>query len=438
MTLPPTPANSGTFSANRPESDLSSDPRWQLIERILQTNPFRKSTHLPALLSYLAKHAIREPHKPLNERQIGITVYEKSPDYSPSEDSLVRVHIRQLRLRIHEYFAQEGRNERLTVDIPKGSYTLDFQSVDAAHGFASGQLLDPTARPGHGKWTVLRYLLLVLPSIVAVVCAVGWYRAASLVRQPGIPWPLNEVIQNNRETRVVVSDSNVMLRRLGEQKELSLDEYLQPGFFKSFIPAHTNENVTRLLEYISESELTSIGDMVATSTMLQLAGPLATQMSVRSARSIHQRDLEEGNYVFVGSPVSNPWVGIYKDRLNFEAIEETVGGRMHFLNKHPMSGERRIYEGLEHTGSTGEDYATISILPSGEGQGNVMILQGLRQEGTEALAVFLANPSSREGLMRAVGVRDPGSKSVYFEVLIRASSVAGAPVSVQIEATRTI
>src|SRR5260370_7428079 len=45
------------------------------------------------------------------------------------EDSSVRVPARQLRLKLHEYFNEEGRNEPLILDIPKGSYAPVFRTV---------------------------------------------------------------------------------------------------------------------------------------------------------------------------------------------------------------------------------------------------------------------------------------------------------------------
>ena len=40
------------------DDDLKTDPRWQLIERILATGPFQKSGRLRELLPYMAERAI--------------------------------------------------------------------------------------------------------------------------------------------------------------------------------------------------------------------------------------------------------------------------------------------------------------------------------------------------------------------------------------------
>lgn len=131
-------------------------------------------------------------------------------------------------------------------------------------------------------------------------------------------------------------------------------------------------------------------------------------------------------------------VSLFTDKLNFEGVEESPGGKMYFRNKNPRPGEQTIYEGLDHTGSAGEDYATMSLLPSDSGQGNVLILQGLRQEGTEALGVLLADTTARKDLKRGLSRQIGAAHTPYFEALIRARAVAGAPVSISVVATRVI
>jgi hypothetical protein len=418
-------------------SHIRSHPRWQLVERILLTGPFQKSPNLHALLSYLAEYSILGRTDLLTERQIGVAVFGKPAGYSPADDSAVRVHVRQLRLRLHEYFDQEGRHENERVDIPKGSYALEFQS-----GVPEPQPIPPIvpAMPSESEKTrrmSVREVLFWPALAVAMVCAFGWYHAFRTAAPVPVPWPLNAVVQPDRQTRIVVSDSSTMLRQLGDH-EVTLEEYLRPGFRESLIPPHLDAGLSRLVNYISDSQLTSFADLTVFSTLNKLAGPLGSELVLTSARDLDRRDLERGNFVFVGSPTSNPWVSLFADQLNFQAMEDTVGGKMYFLNKKPLPGEQRIYQGLPQTGSSGQEYATISLLPGSMGQGNVLILQGLRQEGTEALGALLADPNDRAQLERALGIRGNSLNQPYFEALIRAQTVAGAPVSIQIVTVRSI
>jgi hypothetical protein len=398
-----------------PGSGLLSDPRWHLVERILLTVPFQKSANLHALFTYLAEHSIHGKSDALTERQIGIAVFGKRAGYSPAEDSAVRVHARQLRLRIHEYFAQEGRNETLRVEIPKGSYALEFHDVIPELGPRLNP--PPVAHPEPARISnrLLKEALFWFAVATAVFCAVGWYHALKTVARPRVPWPLDAVIQPDWQTRVVVSDSSLMLRLL-RQKEITLNEYLQPDYRKSLIPSHLSDDLERLIGYVSDSQLSSFADLAAISTLMKLVGPLDSQFVLTSARDLDRRDLGQGDYVFVGSSTSNPWVMLFADKLNFQEVEQTVGGRTYFLNRNPLPGEEKQYQGLASTGSSGEDYATVSVLPGQIGQGNVMILQGLRQEGTEALSEFLADAADRNRLEKAVR-GSARSASPYFEAL---------------------
>src|SRR5262249_18443917 len=131
---------------------------------------------------------------------------------------------------------------------------------------------------------------------------------------------------------------------------------------------------------------------------------------------------------------------LYHDKLNFKETERAGEGdlRMKFFkNLKPVAGEKDTYEGLPITGGTGDDYATIALLPNDTSTGNVMIIQGLRQEGTEAAGRFLANASDREQLRKAMGI-SASSDVPSFEVLLRTQVVSGSPGSTSIVATRRL
>ena len=94
--------------------------------------------------------------------------------------------------------------------------------------------------------------------------------------------------------------------------------------------------------------------------------------------------------------------------------------------------------GLRWTGTAGEDYADIALLPNSEHEGSILILQGLQQEGTEAAGRFLADPDHRGALRQALGFSEDPKGKVWFEALIRTKAIAGAPNSENIVAVRLI
>src|ERR1051326_5099392 len=108
---------------------LQTDERWQLVQRIVCSAPFQKSTRLRELLQYLVEQTLHGNAHELTEQHIGNALFHKPSDYSPLEDSSGRVHGRQLRFKLHEYFNEDGRNEPTILEIPKGAYAPVFRAV---------------------------------------------------------------------------------------------------------------------------------------------------------------------------------------------------------------------------------------------------------------------------------------------------------------------
>lgn len=419
------------------DSDLRTDPRWQLIERITASSSFQKSARLRDLLRFLAERTLHGQPQDLSEHSIGSAVFGKARDYSVVEDSSVRVHVRQLRLKLHEYFDGEGRDETSIVEIPKGAYTTLFRTVEPR-----------SVRPPvltvvrHGLKFWLRALPWALAALFLLTTLAAWLRRPAVPSPPPPPWPLATLFDaGDQPVYVVVADINYGMMRLVDEQPVTLEQYLSPSYRsgETLANAHPTAREARVMKYLSGSLLTSYADLVVADTLLRLSGNSRDRLAIRSARELRPRDLEEGNYVFVGSPSSNPWVSYFQDKLNFQEREGVVGESLKFFqNIHPKAGEQETYHGLAFTGSSGEDYATISLLPLGNGRGSVLILQGLQQEGTEAAGLFLADAGNRQKLQQALGISGAPGQPVYFEALIRTQAVAGAPNATSIVATRVI
>jgi hypothetical protein len=417
------------------EQELKTDPRWQLIERITATPSFQKSARIRDLLRYMAERTLLGQAADLTEHRIGSAVFGKPEHYSVVEDSAVRVHVRQLRLKLHEYFDGEGRHEPCIVEIPKGAYTTVFRKMEQRASAPS----DTAAHPAKGRlWQ--KALPWGVATLFLVTTVSAWYFRPHATAPARAPWPLAELFASrDRQVQVVVADANYGMTRLLDERPVTLDTYLGPSYRngEDLSNAHPTERELRMMRYLSGSLLTSYADLAVVSTLLRVAGADRDSIAIRSAREIRPRDFEEGSFVLVGSPSSNPWVSEFEGSLNFQEREGVIGESMKFFeNMHPRQGEREKYQGLEFTGSSGEDYATISLLPMSNGHGTVLILQGLQQEGTEATAIFLADAGNRQKLEQALGATRATPQPVYFEALLRTQAVAGAPNATSIVATR--
>ena len=418
-------------------ADVEHDERWQLIERIVASTAFRKSERLRDLLRHIARHSIRGELTQLTEQQIGQAVFAKPADYSPSEDSSVRVHVRQLRLKLHEYFDSEGRNESVNVEIPKGSYTVTFHGTPAS-SISPPANFEESRRRLSKFWLGLPWASTV---VLLVLCILLWGREPHGVAPSApIPWPLSEVFGNGYRTQIVVADVSWAMRRLMSQSPASLDAYVRREFLQRPSLPHANESDAYLAEYTANALLTSYADLAVATTFLRVMHQNLDRVSIRSGRDLRLRDLQEGNYIFIGSPASNPWVLLFESRLNFQEVrsDEVKGSVKFFVNRHPRPGEQSTYKGLALTGSNGEDYATIALLPTDTRRGNILIIQGLQQEGTEAAGLFLPDPENCQRLRKALSIRGDSKSSTYFEALLRISAVGGSPTSTSIVANRIL
>ena len=433
-----------SISQQKVTDDLLGDERWQLVQRIVSSPPLQKSTRLRDLLQFITEQTIHGKAHELTEQHIGNALFHKPSDYSPLEDSSVRVQVRQLRLKLHEYFNEEGRNESLILEIPKGSYAPLFRAIaknldlaTATHPGVVPAMVWP--RPAMVPW--------ILCGILTLLCAVLLYRliphrpATAATGITALSWPSSQIFDTRHQTIIVVADSNYGMYRILAGQPGSLDQYLRREFPQSATVSHIGEVDSRLSEYISNSTLTSFADVANVVSLFKMAGPLQSQVSVRYPRDLTMRDLDHNNCIFLGSPGSNPWVTLLQDKLNFRESETAVGKSAKvFVNRNPLPGEQTQYEGLRWTGTIGVDYATISLLPNPTHDGSVLALQGLQQEGTEAAGRFLADEENRRQLMSALGISasDRISQNIWFEALIRSRASSGAPSSTTLVAVRRI
>jgi hypothetical protein len=420
--------------AGRPvEGRLDSDERWQLAQRIVASPPFQRAGRLRALLLYLVEESILGRASQLSEQRIGHFLFGKPTDYSPAEDSSVRANARLLRLRLHEYYDSYGRTDSVIIELPKGNYAPVFRPSGPAQEPIFPKALEPAALTRSGQPARVA----LLAALCALCAIAGYLVARPQTATPPPSWPLSEVFDPHTRTQVVVSDINYGLLCLLSGRIIGLEEYLSPQYPASAIPADSSTREAHLASYLSRTQFVSYADSVFVSHLLPAFGG-GDRLWLRSARDLKTHDLEEGNFIFVGSPASNPWVSLFEDQLNFVEVK-LAGAPGSIVNRHPGPGELQRYSGIGSTGSSGEDYAALALLSSASRRGNVLILQGLQQEGTEAASLLVSTEEGRAALRAALHISSgTPARGVFFEALIRAKVVGGSAAGTEIVATRLL
>ena len=104
-----------------------ADDRRLLVERVAASLYFNRSSRLRHLLVYLTDRVFENETAEIHEQEVGAKVFGRQADYDTAADNTVRVHASMLRKRLELYFAAEGADEELILEIPKGNYAPVFR-----------------------------------------------------------------------------------------------------------------------------------------------------------------------------------------------------------------------------------------------------------------------------------------------------------------------
>jgi len=107
---------------NIPEVD-----KQKLIQKIVKAKTFSRSEILRDLLNYLFKaHQHNEKVKAIN---IAIDLLQRKGELKENDETVARVYVHKLRSKLTDYYKNEGQNEKIILEIPKGKYELTFQKA---------------------------------------------------------------------------------------------------------------------------------------------------------------------------------------------------------------------------------------------------------------------------------------------------------------------
>ena len=103
---------------------IDVNTKKSLLENILSSKTFSGSKTYGLLLKYLVDCSING--KSPKEQNIAVEVLQKNEDFDPSIDTSVRVYIHKLRKSLDKYYQNEGKHDKIKLEIPKGHYDVNF------------------------------------------------------------------------------------------------------------------------------------------------------------------------------------------------------------------------------------------------------------------------------------------------------------------------
>jgi len=448
-------------------SSREDDPRWQLALRISASSSLGRSRLMVDFLLYVVDRHIHDRSDEITEQQIGVLVFGRTEGYDTNEDNIVRSYARNLRKRIEEYFAKEGKREELLLQIPRGGYAPVFSLKDGEPASNISQLevseeTQPVPDEGTSgipaisestateqepatqksasalseeiianqtlgfaglarKYAVVLTLIagVLLGSMLTVFFPATWLRhltASSAEIASKELWA--QLFSSKSDTFVVPSDDGLVIMQRLTERPVPLASYLD-GSYRRKIQTANDPGAAEIMK-LGARRYTSVVDLDLASRIGQLSEVVPKRMIIRYARDLRMDDLRDGNAILIGSIEANPWIELFQPHMNFRfgfhADNEKPSG---LVNTHPRPGEEQIYGApwvQNHT------YGLIAYLPNLNATGHVLIVEGLNTAGTQAAETFLLTPSLLEPTLRRA--RLPGGGFQPFEILIGAGNVA--------------
>jgi eukaryotic-like serine/threonine-protein kinase len=146
------------------------------LEKVLSSRALRDSESLKRFLRYIVESTLAGEGDQLKEYRLGVDVFGRAGSFDPRLDPVVRITARRLRIKLREYYEDEGQRDRVRIEVPKGGYAACFVAPTQSDGAPRSDVAGPVDRsssdlpspiPRDWKWTLAAAAVLVSAALVA-------------------------------------------------------------------------------------------------------------------------------------------------------------------------------------------------------------------------------------------------------------------------------
>ena len=406
--------------------------------QVIASPAFKGSRRSQQFLQFVVENALDGHFGELKERNLGIKLFERSPSYNTADDAIVRVTACDVRKRLLQYYAEVDAGSELRIELPPGSYIPEFQRLPAApapstpepaealvlHPVVDGK---PAVESGPQPFPKVWFF-----TLAAVVCAgiLIWLWTTHRLTASGpaperlLPW--SGLFQSNRHTHVVFCDPEIVTIQRVAGSNLSVSDYANQNYWPDPLPPKPE------LQWIRQSGAFRGATVAAVDAAILLrisslgVPGAARNMEVHTARSLHLADFKtEDNFVVLGSPRSNPWVGLFQNQLDFSFDFDDVRKQEYIRNRHPGKEESPTYVPTAGGWDTGQAYSIVALVGNPNQTGQVLLIAGSNAEATEAAGKLATNLVILSQTLKNHGI-DPAGPVRHFEILLQVSTLAGS------------
>jgi hypothetical protein len=439
----------------------------QHLKEVIEGDAFKGSHRSGQFLQYIIDQAIAGHFDSLKERVIGMELFGRSASYDTGDDAIVRVTASDVRKRLLQHYGRYGANSEFRISLPSGSYipeisrgsqskvgTLD--EIPEVRGAAikpdasSTLHQEPAPIPAdlvasfpplphldtHRQKSFIRVRWLVV-GIVAVALNValwGIFRSrpsrTELAPISVLPW--STFFGSSHATELITSDPNISDIQGITGSDVSVSDYANHKYIP--VPNKLTPEQDYFCRNILRGDNSARVDAPIVAKVAALAQTNSKSIDVRTARSIQITDLKSDNdFIFLGSPRSDPWYSLFSDQLDFRFVFDKASGSEYIRNFHPRPNEQPQYVPTAAGWATGDSYAIMALVKNPDQSGQVLLLAGANEEGTEAAGKFATDLIRLSTELNKCGIT-PSGPVRHFEMLLHLNTMAGTPNNIDLVA----
>jgi hypothetical protein len=305
----------------------------------------------------------------------------------------------EVRKRLGLYYATEGRQDAIRIDLPHGAYVPEFHPVEphAAGVVKHSEKVAPLAV--QRLWAIPLGIVLML----AVAAAVAWFAtrpASTVVDQFWAP---------------VLHGAAPVLLSTAYVPVYGVDPKMAP------------ERPTKLEDFVLlTDQFVGGGDMLAVSRISGMLNRMHRPFRVKIGSDVAFQDLRTAPAVLIGYSYTR-WRDISKELRFF--IDAESRPRMVTDNSKPTQWS---LPNLPADRRTAEDYAIVTRVFHPDTQAMLVEVAGITQYGTEAAADLITNP---ELLAEALHDAPQGWQNKNLQLVLHVKVISGTPASPKVVKT---
>jgi hypothetical protein len=437
------------------------------VQEIVEGEAFKGSGRCGRFLSYIVNQSIAGHFESLKERMIGLELFDRSPDYDTGEDAIVRVTASDVRKRLLQHYGKYGAASEFHISLPLGSYIpeITYEAKNKAVQSVTGKPRDDlhttvpsavTSQPGlplDSKPAVEQaftgssmaepetalsnrsnaYRWLVFAAVLVVLNVAFWglvWRRTPRLETPGgsapalvLPWTV--LLNSTHSLHLITSDPDIAAIQRLTQSRISVSNYAN----QNYLPEDTSltPEMKKICLTLLRGDKAAAQDLQIAVSVTELARNSSKKIDVQVARSFQFSNLKtDDNFIFLGSPYSDPWFSVFNDLLDFRIYVDPDSKEEAIRNVHPRANEEPLYTPTARGGATGQSFAIVSFIGNPDQDGQVLLLAGLDGEGTQAAGKLVTDLPRLSTALQNCGIA-PSGPLKHFEMLLRVNTMAGYP-----------